>query len=287
MIIDVHTHIFPPEVIDNRAGFAKKDASFAYIYGPDVARMVPAEELIEEMDASGVDAAVVCGFPWTDTGICHLHNDYMLESVEKYPDRLVGLATVNPRDKAFSAELERCLERGLAGAGEVSADAQGFSLADPNSGGRLWSILVERGVPAILHVNEAVGHYYPGKTATTPRKAYEFLVAYPRVKSVLAHWGGGLFFYELMKEVKEATANAYYDTAASPFLYEPQIYRVAVEIVGAERVLFGSDYPLLRMLRHIREIEETDLSEGAKRDIFAENALTLFGAHLKPSPQDR
>ena len=66
-------------------------------------------------------------------------------------------------------------------------------------------------------------------------------------------------FYALMPEVKKALANTWFDTAASPFLYDPAIYGQAIDTVGAEHILFGSDYPLMPQSRAIKEIQSIDI----------------------------
>ena len=278
MIVDVHTHIFPPDVIERREMFAKRDSSFEFIYGNPKARMVTYQALIEEMDGAGVDVSVVCGFPWKSIDMCRQHNTYMMEAVAAFPDRLVGLATVNPvAGKACDTELERAFDGGLKGVGEISADAQGFRLDDSGTSGRIVAAVEEAGLFLLLHANEDVGHFYPGKTPTTPTAVYKFLEKFPDVTTVLAHWGGGLCFYELMPEVAKVTSSVYYDTAASPFLYRSDVYRVAVEIVGAGRILFGTDYPLLRMRRHLDELDQAGLSLEVKEGILGKNALGLLG----------
>jgi hypothetical protein len=278
MIIDVHTHIFPPDVIERREMYAKRDSSFDFIYGNPKSRMVTYEALIEEMDTGGVDISVVCGFPWRSIDMCRQHNTYMMEAVAAHPDRLVGLATVNPvAGKACDTELERAFAGGLKGVGEISADAQGFKLDDAGTSGRIARAVEEAGLFLLLHANEDVGHFYPGKTPTTPTAVYRFLEKYGDVTTVLAHWGGGLCFYELMPEVAKVTSNVYYDTAASPFLYRPDVYKVAVDIVGAGRILFGTDFPLLHMRRHLDEIDRAGLSEDVKEAILGRNAQALIG----------
>lgn len=278
MIIDVHTHIFPPDVIERREMFAKRDSSFDFIYGNPKARMVTFDALVEEMDEAGVDRSVVCGFPWRSIDMCRQHNTYMMEAVSAFPDRLVGLATVNPvAGRACDTELERCFEGGLKGVGEISADAQGFRLDDPATSGRIVGAVEEAGLFLLLHANEDVGHFYPGKTPTTPTAVYRFLEKFGDVRTILAHWGGGLCFYELMPEVAKVTSSVYYDTAASPFLYRPDVYRVAVEIVGAGRILFGTDFPLLRMRRHLDEIDQAGLPTDVKESILGKNAQGLLG----------
>jgi predicted TIM-barrel fold metal-dependent hydrolase len=92
-----------------------------------------------------------------------------------------------------------------------------------------------------------------------------------------AHWGGGLPFYALMPEVRQALTDAYFDTAATPFLYEPAVYRRGVDLVGAEHILFGSDFPLIEQGRERRAIEEAfPAGEPACALILGENARRLL-----------
>ena len=95
----------------------------------------------------------------------------------------------------------------------------------------------------VVHVSEPAGHQYPGKGHTTPDRAYRFIENFPGNVIVCAHWGGGLPFYGLMPEVGKAFQNVYFDTAASPFLYRPEIFSAVVGLVGSEQILFGTDYP--------------------------------------------
>ena len=112
---------------------------------------------------------------------------------------------------------------------------------------------------------------------------YHFLKTYPLNRIVLAHWGGGIFFYTLMKkEVRDALKNVWFDTAASPYLYDPRIYKVASELVP-DKVLFGSDYPLIRPSRYLKEIMDSGVSHDFIRLIAGHNAETLL--RITPSEE--
>ena len=129
----------------------------------------------------------------------------------------------------------------------------------------------------LTHVSEPVGHIYPGKGTITPEMLYPFITSFPDLTIVCAHWGGGLPFYALMPEVKETMTNVYFDTAASPFLYTPQVYEQVIPLVGADRILFGSDHPLLEQGRVLKEIEALELPEETKNLIRSGNARRLLG----------
>jgi hypothetical protein len=122
-----------------------------------------------------------------------------------------------------------------------------------------------------------VGHLYPGKTPNTMIQIYETVARFPENKVILAHWGGGIFFYNLLKKaVKETLKNVWYDTAASPFLYDNRIYQYAKDLVGLDKVLLGTDYPLLKPARYQKEMIASGLSEADMAMVCGQNAAWLL-----------
>lgn len=279
LIIDVHTHLFPKRIRDSRDRYFADEPAFELLYGDPKARMIGVKTLVETMDAHGVDISVICGFPWLNETTCRHHNDYILEAVARYPDRFIGLCCVNPFDPAAEGEVGRCLELGLSGVGEVAfyqpggITAGAVKLLEP-----IMRLCREKGLPVLIHTNEPVGHAYPGKTDNTLIQIYEMVKTYPENKIILGHWGGGLFFYNLLKkEVRQALANVWFDTAASPYLYEPDIYRVSMALAGEEKILFGTDYPLIAPSRYYKEIAASGISDAAREKLLGGNCAALFG----------
>jgi predicted TIM-barrel fold metal-dependent hydrolase len=277
MIIDCHTHIFPPEVRDKREDFFTGEEDFKLLYSVPGSRISGVEELIRNMDNEGVDKSVVFGFPWHNEDYFKRNNDYIIEATERYKDRLIGFSTLFPLAKGAEKELERCLKSGLSGIGELAFYKSTISTDALKAFKGIAEIAKNRDVPILLHTNESVGHYYPGKTLITLKEVYDFLSHFPDNKIILAHWGGGIFFYRLMKkEVKGVLKNTWFDTAASPYLYNKEVYSIAVKIVGPDRILFGSDFPLIKPGRYLKEMKEAGLSEDAIRKICGKNAALLL-----------
>jgi predicted TIM-barrel fold metal-dependent hydrolase len=276
MIVDSHTHIFSPEIVAQREAFRERDAWFGRLYASPKARMATAEDLVAAMDEAGVDVAVTFGFGWSDPGLCRMANDYTAEAVRAYPGRLIGLACVNPAVAGAPAEVMRAASVGLRGIGELMPDGQGFSLADVDTLAPLMEAARELGWPVLSHATEPVGHSYAGKGSPSLAAAVKLAGRFPGATLILAHWGGGLLFYELMPEVRAALANVYYDTAASRYLYDDGIFPVAAGLVG-DRVLFGSDYPLLDPGRFLSRVRAAGLPEQALDAMLGGNAARLFG----------
>jgi len=278
MIIDFHTHVFSPRLKADRNRYIESDPCFATLYSSPKAKVATADELIDSMDKEGIDVSVILNGGWTTHELCVETNDYILESITRYPGRLIGFCTVQPRSlDAAIAEIERCATGGIKGVGEIRPDTQLFELTEHEIMEPLVEVMVKHNLILLTHASEPVGHQYPGKGNVTPDMLYPFITGFPDLTIVCAHWGGGLPFYALMPEVKEAMGNVYFDTAASPFLYSPQIYSQVVQLVGADKILFGSDYPLLAQSRFLKEIASLDLPQETKDLILSGNARRLLG----------
>ena len=278
MLIDAHVHIYPPRMRHNRHDFLLRDEGFRSLYQNEKAKMGGAEEVIAMLDSQEIDRAVVFGFPWQDVELCKEGNDYVLESMIKFPDRFIGFITLpwSGSDEVLK-ECERSIAGGAQGLGELALYHQPlnqdiFQQVEP-----LVNIVDQKGLPLLIHINEPVGHSYPGKTESDFKALQGFIASHSELRVILAHWGGGFFFFELMPEIKKITKNVFYDTAASPFLYHPQIFEVALNIVGENRILFGSDFPLLTPRRYFNEMAMTIVSEDILKKIKGENARRLFG----------
>lgn len=267
-------------MIAGREAHLQREKWFAHLYGATNAPMASARELVAEMDRCGVDKAIACGFAWNSFDLYVETNTYIADSVSRFPDRLIGFANVPPLHPEAISELERCLELGLRGIGELKGAGQGFDLDDVESLRPLTEFAMANNLPMLIHLSEPVGRFYPGKGGTSPRRGFDFAVANPGLKLIFAHWGGGLPFYELMPDVKEALASVWYDCSASPLLYQPDIYKLACEAVGPEKILFGSDYPLISPDRYISELADSKLGDKERIAILGGNASALLGLEV-------
>lgn len=278
MIVDAHCHILPPSFAERRRDLAARDATFAAILANPAARIADAPELLRAMSRDGVDHAVAMGMGWADYEVAAEANDCLIEAVADNPSRITGFVSVNPAwGDAAVDEAQRCAAAGLRGIGELHPDTQGIDITDAAEMSPVMDFARSHNLPVLLHCSEPVGHQYPGKGKTTPDKVLRLIENFPDNTIICAHWGGGLPFYGLMPEVGAALRNVYFDSAASPFLYRPGIYRTVADLVGADRILFASDYPLMRPSRPMAEITNEPLPAGDCRRILGENAVQLLG----------
>lgn len=277
MVIDFHTHIFQDNVIANRTAHLADEPEFALLYESPKSTMVGADALVAMMDEEGVDKSVVFGFPWRDEARYRENNDAVIDAVRRYPDRLIGMACFDLNAPGAAQETQRCLAAGLKGVGELAFYRSGIDEAALTVMAPVMDLCRKADLPVIIHTNEPVGHHYPGKTPITLGQIYALAARYPDNRIVLCHFGGGIFFFNLLKkQAKETLKNLWFDTAASPYLFDPAIYETAAELAGADRILFGSDYPLLKPSRYVKEITAHVKDDTLKQLILGGNAASFL-----------
>jgi predicted TIM-barrel fold metal-dependent hydrolase len=278
MILDAHTHIFPPEVCRRREDFFADEPAFRLLYDSPKAKLVDPEGMLKALEDAEVEAAVVLGFPWRQERLWRRQHEVMLEAVRRWPQRFIGFCAVHPLEPGAPREVERCLATGFRGVGELAWYLEDLGEDLATYLGPIAELCQHYRAPLMLHINDPVGHDYPGKGTISLPAVYRLIRDFPEVTWILAHWGGGLPFYGLMKkEAPEVYQRVYFDTAASPYLYRPEIYRLAGEMVGPEKILFGSDYPLLPPSRYLKEMQEANLPEDWQEMILSKNLAGLLG----------
>ena len=249
MIVDAHTHRYPPEAYDDPAAFAtpRKESHWLKLVspekGPRLQGWADGERMASDMREAEVDRCALLAWYWENPETCKWHNDWHARWIREDPGRYCAFAAVHPGMNDPVEELQRRYEQGFCGIGECHPRAQGFSMRDPG-----WLSCLEfadeKGWPVSLHVTEPVGHDHPGKIQTPLEEFLWLARRFPELKIILAHAGGLFPFYELNPRLKPELSNVYYDLAACPLLYEPSLYRLLINSAGHEKIIWGSDYPL-------------------------------------------
>ncbi|HEY1391150.1 MAG TPA: amidohydrolase family protein [Ktedonobacterales bacterium] len=284
MIVDFHTHIFPPDVIARRERYIARDSWFAELYGSPRAKMADADDLMASMNADGIDCSVTFPFGWSDPGLIEDCNSYVIEAMRRYPGRVIGLAAAQPLAGTRAvAEVERCARAGMPGIGELMPHGQGYRLSETRNFEPLAEVARAYNLFVLTHTSEPIGHLYAGKGDVTPAELQAFLAAFPDLRIVASHWGGGYPFYELMPEVHAAATHLWYDSAASLYLYRPEIFAIVARIAGPEKLLWASDFPLLGQRRMLDYTRASGLSDTDLALAFGGNAATLLGVALTNS----
>jgi predicted TIM-barrel fold metal-dependent hydrolase len=134
------------------------------------------------------------------------------------------------------------------------------------------------GLFVMIHVAEPVGREYPGKGRQGPGDAWKFARNHPELRIAASHWGGGLVAYETMPESRMVLRNVVYDTAAAPFVYGAEIFDLCSMPWLAGKILYGSDFPLLRYPRFGAMMDASGMTPRTREDVESANALRFLAA---------
>lgn len=265
-------------MVGERDFFFKDEPEFQLLYGRAHSKMASAETLIQSMDENGIDRSVVFGFPWRAGGLLDRHNSYVLDAAARSSGRLLPLACLDLFSARCPEEAEKLHLGGALGFGELAVYTTRANMDRVlDNFKQIAALCREKDLVLLVHANEPVGRQYPGKAPLGLDFYYEMAKAAAGATLILAHWGGGLLFFELLKkQAPGLLSNVYYDTAASPFVYRADIYGVAVRVAGRDRIVFGSDYPLISPKRYLSEMRKSGLSVPEIDSILGENAARIF-----------
>lgn len=286
-VIDSHVHLYPPELNRAPVEWAESHGESQWAglclrrrkSGVGVQGFPSVDELLVEMDGAGVERAVLLGWYWAKGDTCEWQNRFYAECVRLHPDRLSAFASIQPlAGKSVAlAEIRRARDAGLIGLGELSPHSQRYGV-DHEDFQAVLHLADELKLPVNLHVTDPNSREYPGRVETPLKDFVSVARAFPRVHFILAHWGGLLPLRDT-----EATKleNVFYDTAASPLMYDDSVWQRVLATIPAERVMFGSDYPLSlypksgdkpEMKRFIAEANAARVPQK----VMSENALKLL-----------
>jgi predicted TIM-barrel fold metal-dependent hydrolase len=278
-IVDAHVHLYPAEVDRDPAAWAAAQGEKHWALlctrtrkdGRRVQSLPTADGLLRAMDSAGVERAVLLGWYWEKPETCAWQNRFYAECVRQFPARLSACATLHPSagETSVREEVARAHGEGLIGLGELSPHSQGYAIDDAAFRAAL-ALAGELRLPVNLHVTDPNSRRYPGWVETPADDFVRLATEFSQTTFVLAHWGGML---PLSDARFRGLANVYYDTAASPLMYDNGVWARTVPALGADRVLFGSDFPLNLYPRMAVEAEMAQFVAEAKAGGAGEGIL--------------
>ena len=271
--IDVHTHLAAPEAIGHM------EAMGAY-FKREV-RGVPIEETVAMYRGMRIHA-VLFGVDRETQGEPYPGNDYVAELVGRYPDTLTGFCSVDPwKGQLAVQEVRRSIEElGLRGV-KLMPISQAFYVDDRRFDG-LFEEIARLDVPVIIHVGHTgVGAGTPGGGGYRldfgrPIPHLDELAArYPSMRIIAAHPGWP--WHEELLSIMLHKTNVWMDLSGWSPRYIPQSVVRYADTLLQDRILFGTDYPLLTPERWLKDFEELPIRDAVRPKILRENAAKLLG----------
>lgn len=213
------------------------------------------QDCLKNMDKHGIDKTVIHGFyyriPWSpEDKWIRIKNDYIAEAQNKYPDRLIGFASVDPLGGDRSVqEIDRAInELGLKGIGELAVVYSGLALDDPVLDPiykKCEELARERGIPLSIHTGFC---WYPWSPMEKqdPALLWHVLEKFPELKIKVDHAGqAGTWDHAL--HLALAWPNVYLDFTMLSSTYPPfkimEFLQHAKSVGILDRCCWGTDYP--------------------------------------------
>ena len=287
-MIDAHTHCFPIELIKNLNWPIKNnERNWLKIVSPYNKKSIQGwsskDEMLNSMDNSNIEKSVLLGWYWESKKSCELHNNLMKEWIDYAPSRFIAFGSIYPPETSIT-DLENLRKSGFKGIGELHPTIQKYYHFNKS-----WHNICEwcedTKFPINIHVTEGLNINHSAYINTDFDIYLNLATKFPKLKLILAHWGGGIPFFELNSRIKKSLKNVYYDTAATPLLYEMKIFKNMINIIGSKKIIFGSDFPLKiypkcslddQLSQFVKSIKSQDFSEDEKNDILLNNIKNLI-----------
>lgn len=259
-IIDTHAHIYPQKIA------AKAVAAVGKFYELEMnCKEGTAEHLLEIAKPFGVEKIIVHSVATVPHQVESINNFIKNESDEH--SEFVPFATLHPdmSVQEIKDEFARIKEFGLDGI-KLHPDCQGFRI----DGRRNRKILdaMDASLPVLYHTGDR------RKGFSNPKQMIAIAKEYPQYTFIAAHFGG-YSEWEYSEEYKDVE-NVYFDTSSSLAFLTPSRASELIRFLGADRFMFGTDYPMWNYKDEIARITKLDLTESERENIFYYNAKRIL-----------
>ena len=269
MIIDFHTHIYPPAVAAKILPAAKRKLKVA------VPGTGGSDDLCQMMQSGGISRSVLLPLAKGCQDVSALNQ--WVQAAARENQELTAFGAVHPFMEGLEEELDRLEAWGVRGVKMMPLLQQVYP-DDPRCF-RLCQELVERDMILIAHAGR--DPLDRPEVYGTPERFAALAESFPDLKLVLAHMGGLHMWDAVRRHLLPAGKNVFFDTAYVSFYMEQEEMKALIEDMGPERVIFGSDYPWEKPGRAAKIIRDLGLSQAEEDAIFFKNAAELLGHPLQ------
>jgi predicted TIM-barrel fold metal-dependent hydrolase len=273
--IDIHVHV--PDPPGHPAALEKENMAGYFKAGAMPQSPQEMYETYQALDLFGVIFAIDSE---TTSGVPYIGNDYVASVAQQYPERFIGFASVDPWKGVMAIqELERSVkELGLRGL-KLHPTTQAFFPNDTQFY-PLWKKCAELDIPVLFHSGQTgVGARTPGGGGYKLKYAHPLLLDdvaadFPDLTIIMAH--PAVPWQEEQLAVVLHKGNVYMDLSGwSPKYFRPILTQYATTLLQ-DKVLFGSDYPVIQPDRWLRDFDALEMKPEVRQKILLENAKKVL-----------
>jgi len=261
MIIDAHAHIFPEKIA------AKAAVGIGEFYDLNMENDGTLATLLRICDKAGVDRCIVQSVATVPQQVQSINN-FIAESVQQYPDRLNGFGALHPDYEDIDGEVQRIVDLGLKGI-KLHPDFQRFQIDDEKVF-PIYEAASREGLPILIHAGD---HRYD---FSGPKRLYKAAKLFPELIFIGAHFAGWSQWDEA-EELYDNYRNIYVDLSSSLYDMTPEHAARLIHVFGADRVMFGTDYPMWTADEELERFATVPLTDEERELILYKNALRLLG----------
>ena len=259
MIINAHAHIYPDKIADRAV------CGIADFYNIDVRFNGTLSNLLKDAEEAGVSRIIVQSVATVPEQVQSINN-FIAGSVAAYPDKLIGFGAMHPDYPDIAGEIERMIMLGLKGI-KIHSDFQRFNLDDE----RAFPIYeaAEGRLPILFHMGDTRYDF------SAPERLLRVVQKFPKLTVIGAHFAGWSLWDRAISVLEGS--GVYTDCSSSLYALSPEHAAELIAKFGADRVLWGTDYPMWSSKEELERFDKIHLSDEEKSLILYKNALRLLG----------
>jgi len=282
MIIDFHFHPFCKEatwqdldqVAEAMWGLNPNQKKRMRVMLQNLANKYSINNYIELMDKFEIEKAIIVSFNIkTAYGVCLVTNDDIANFVDKYPERFIGFAGIDPPSPEAIEQVEYALESLELKGIKLVPPVQKFNLEDKIYD-PLWEKILEYNTPLWIHGGHQVSTAGSDAKLGHPMRIDDLAMRYPEMTIIVGHMGTPWFWDTYSVVIRHP--NVYVDISAHPELYQYFPWDAYTNSNIEDKVLFASDHPLCHWNQIIPSVDKLPISESFKTKILYKNAIKLL-----------
>ncbi len=262
-IIDFHAHIYPQKIVE------KATESVGNFYGVTMDHDGSIETLLKSGEKASVDAFVVHSVATVPHQVESINN-FIAQACREHPGKLIGFGTLHPEMENAEEEIDRCISMGLRGI-KLHPDFQKFNM-DCSAMGTIYRACANRSLPILMHCGDYRYDY------SHPRRLAAVLDEFPKLTVIAAHFGGWSVFDIAAEYLLHR--NCYLDTSSAIFMMGCRHTKELILMYGADRILWGTDFPMGDHTKELESFRSFGLSEEESEKILYQNAEKILGLTL-------
>ena len=265
-IFDFHTHIFPEKIAQ------KASDNIGRFYDMQMAHDGSVDGLLQMMQDNNITKSLIFSAATAPAQVINI-NDFIHANVQAHPDRFVGFFTLHPhmKEEDLANEFERAYNMGLHGI-KLHPDFQNIAIDDECTD-PIYELAQQKNIPVVFHAGD------PRHAYSNPHRIAKIMKKFPHLVVVAAHFGGW-GEWEAATQVLAGLDNIFADTSSTRGFTDMDTVHMGLRFFGADRLLFGTDYPMWDAKDELQFIDSLPLTQDEKEKILYKNACSMLHISL-------